>query len=430
MLGPVEVSLDDGRTISPFAVPPWSDDAVEEWEATQPPLIKRLRGEWICLPFGRPGKPLTDIDASWLKGLDANLTRSTPAGLGRVQRTLAVGYPPVARASAGFRRPRSSQSPGLSVAYRSPMATRRSRLTRASSLGPVANCHGVSIQSCDCRSSRVRSNSVWRQKITALTYPGVFEEGFSRIAPGRVCDGIDAVPMMDGTTRSFSSLPLPFDAEEVLLVSGHNGVARLTNRAERYRVTLEWDPKVFPGLILWISNRGRHYAPWNGRFVGLGVEPICAPFDLGYATLSIHNHRCVPWVSRQLRDLRQSAPSKPNTGSASKACEAGLRLHGDKRSRLRYEYGEKSFDLLRYSGPNCKQMSVRFCRVGADTGRTAFRRSATFPRRRVAVNRNRKISSDHTSGAAYFGSITRNAGQCASRPAPECRDSGRSADAT
>ena len=119
--------------------------------------------------------------------------------------------------------------------------------------------------------------------VTAFTYPGFFEAGVSRVAHGRACAGIDAVPMLDGSTRSFASLPLPFDTEELLLVAGHEGVARLTNRAEGYRVVMEWDPAVFPGVLLWVSNRGRRYAPWNGRHLGLGVEPVCAPFDLGYA---------------------------------------------------------------------------------------------------------------------------------------------------
>ena len=121
------------------------------------------------------------------------------------------------------------------------------------------------------------------EKVRVLTYPGVFEAGVSRVAHAQVCDGLDAVPMIDGPPRSFSSLPLPFEAEELLLVAGHGGVARLTNHAERYRVVMEWDPDVFPGVLLWVSNRGRGFAPWNGRFLGLGVEPVSAPFDLGYA---------------------------------------------------------------------------------------------------------------------------------------------------
>ncbi len=46
-----------------------------------------------------------------------------------------------------------------------------------------------------------------------------------------------------------------------------------------YRLT--WDADILPSLQLWISNRGRKGAPWSGRNMCLGVEPLCAVFDLG-----------------------------------------------------------------------------------------------------------------------------------------------------
>ena len=35
------------------------------------------------------------------------------------------------------------------------------------------------------------------------------------------------------------------------------------------------DPSVLPTTLLWISNRGRHGAPWNGRNCCLGLEEVC-----------------------------------------------------------------------------------------------------------------------------------------------------------
>ena len=43
-------------------------------------------------------------------------------------------------------------------------------------------------------------------------------------------------------------------------------------------------PDEFPVTMLWLSNGGRHYRPWDGRHVGvLGVEEACA--------FSVHGHR-------------------------------------------------------------------------------------------------------------------------------------------
>ena len=50
---------------------------------------------------------------------------------------------------------------------------------------------------------------------------------------------------------------------------------------EGYRVVVRWNAAHFPSLMLWMSNRGRQFAPWNGRHLALGIEPICGPFDFG-----------------------------------------------------------------------------------------------------------------------------------------------------
>jgi hypothetical protein len=44
------------------------------------------------------------------------------------------------------------------------------------------------------------------------------------------------------------------------------------------------DPRVLRETVLWFSNGGRHYPPWNGRHVNvLGVEDVTAFFHLGLA---------------------------------------------------------------------------------------------------------------------------------------------------
>jgi len=35
---------------------------------------------------------------------------------------------------------------------------------------------------------------------------------------------------------------------------------------------------MLPATVMWISNRGRHSSPWNGRNRCLGLEDVCAYF--------------------------------------------------------------------------------------------------------------------------------------------------------
>ena len=43
------------------------------------------------------------------------------------------------------------------------------------------------------------------------------------------------------------------------------------------------DASMLPGTVLWISNRGRHGSPWNGRNRCLGLEETCSFFAEGLA---------------------------------------------------------------------------------------------------------------------------------------------------
>lgn len=43
------------------------------------------------------------------------------------------------------------------------------------------------------------------------------------------------------------------------------------------------DPSVLPTTAMWISNRGRHGPPWNGRNRCIGLEDVCAYFAEGLA---------------------------------------------------------------------------------------------------------------------------------------------------
>jgi hypothetical protein len=84
-----------------------------------------------------------------------------------------------------------------------------------------------------------------------------------------------------GGTADLRRLPLAHATEELLQLTDAGGRATLTWPREGFRAHLTRDASHFPDLILWISNRGRTAFPWNGRHQALGLEPVCAAFDLG-----------------------------------------------------------------------------------------------------------------------------------------------------
>ena len=60
MLGPATFLLRYGRQAQPLQVAPWT---FEPEASSLPPILRRLRGEWPCVPFG--GDAVRDLPPGW-----------------------------------------------------------------------------------------------------------------------------------------------------------------------------------------------------------------------------------------------------------------------------------------------------------------------------------------------------------------------------
>lgn len=283
MLAPLTFLLPDGRQVSPMHVAPWAGAAGTE---ELPGLLQRLRGEWPCVPFGY-SVPGDAFPAEWaslmgpaaadeeVHGHSSNHVWTWEAAEGNGLR-LAIGYP------AG-----------------NPVE----RLVRT--ITPDPNAAAVDIELTvsvreDCRlpiglhpTFRLPTTQGARIEpahfVEGRTYPGSVEPGREAFAQDRGFTSLAAVPTRDGGHLDASLVPLAADTEELLQLNMIDGEVALANHAEGYRVRLSWQKEHFPSLLLWYSNRGRKAAPWSGRHVALGMEPICSPFGLGPATALADN---------------------------------------------------------------------------------------------------------------------------------------------
>ena len=278
MVGPAWFDI-GSRIVQPFAVAPWANDAPERL-ATLPPLLRRLRGEWPCVPFGMP-VPRRDLPADWMAGLhDGAIPDDQPHGT-------AAGSPwSLLQADPATLRL------GIDLPPPHPIA----RLERVVSADPKHAALHMSLSVIPREDTALpiglhptfalppeagAAQLVFPPSARAWTFPTQTEPGISRVLPDQRNVVLDAVRLSDGGSVDVTRLPLPFATEELLLVTGAAGTVDLVNHSTGTRVSLRWDPIVFPCCLLWLSNRGRTAYPWNGRFLAVGVEPVCAPFDLG-----------------------------------------------------------------------------------------------------------------------------------------------------
>lgn len=125
------------------------------------------------------------------------------------------------------------------------------------------------------------------------------EPNVSRLVTGAYFDSLSAVPLkeqyhnLDGnsTVMDGTHLPKPYDTEEIIQMLHPNGEAILKYKNKGLKVTLSWDKELIPTCLLWISNYGRKFAPWNGENCCLGIEPIAGAWDL--AQQSVNNDNAI-----------------------------------------------------------------------------------------------------------------------------------------
>ncbi|WIY53842.1 hypothetical protein O9Z70_04690 [Devosia sp. YIM 151766] len=278
MLGPVEFHLDD-RWVQPFAVAPWSDDPAERL-ADLPPLLRRLRGEWPCVPFGGAASP-AGLPEDWSPGSQPDWHRHdhgyasnhdwSVEAMSDDAVTLAIRYPhdhPIERLERRIAFHPSELRIELTLTV----------LARQDVEMPIG-LHPVFRLPAEAGAARLELGPGAR----LWSFPLDVEPGRSAAAPDQRDVAVEQLLGRDGAPLDIRALPLAGNSEDLLLATGTDGRVTLRNKEDRYAVTLSWMAADLPSCGLWLSNRGRAFYPWNGRFTAIGIEPVAAPFDLGPA---------------------------------------------------------------------------------------------------------------------------------------------------
>jgi hypothetical protein len=287
MLAPVRFDLEDGRSISPLHVAPWENEDMGD----QPGILRRLRGDWLCIPFGSP--PAGSLPAPWSikaarTGIRTLPEELHPHGYG-ANHHWEISAPSEDRVSGTIRYPIDHPIEALErdvqgVAGRPEILCSLTITPRRDSDLPIG-LHPV------FRLPETEGGATLDvgPHGTAWSHPLDEHPPVSLVQPNRHFESLDGLRSRHDRHLSLTHLPAEGQSETLLLVTDVCGRVVLTSHAERYRVTLQWDPQIFPSLMLWISNRGRTHRPWNGRHLALGIEPVRAAFDLGVGVSSRPN---------------------------------------------------------------------------------------------------------------------------------------------
>lgn len=261
-MAPVEFTL-GGRTASPFALAPWTRDEVD---ASLPELLKVLRGDFFCFPFGpqEEGPPHGD---------PANATWKIVAGGDSM---LHLGMD--ADDTGGWIEKIVSLRDGETATY---IENRVSGVEGRLSYGnhPILDFSGLREGEGRVTVSPFRWASV---------YPGVFSDPENReygiLKQGAEFTDLRAVPLATGGTTDLTRYPARQGYEDLVMMASEPATAEQpfawsAALMDGYVWFSLKNPADFPSTIFWISNGGRHGEPWNGRHLGrLGLEEVCSHY--------------------------------------------------------------------------------------------------------------------------------------------------------
>jgi len=276
-LGPVRFCIGKDRWVEPFAVAPW----VKEKQAPElPQLLRVMRGDFFCMPFGGNEKPYRGevypphgetANAPWTfeSGTPQRLELSmeTTIRKGRVQKIVEL-------------------VPGHSAIYQQHVIS--------GIKGPMSFGHHPCL--------KIPVGATGRLSLSRFTYgqvfPGTFENpvtgGYSILKQGAKFRTLQRVPRSDGQFADLSAYPAREGYEDLVLMAADPALpfawTAIVVPEEGYVWFSLKNPRGLRSTVFWMSNGGRHYAPWSSRHRRvIGLEEVTSNFHFGLAESAASN---------------------------------------------------------------------------------------------------------------------------------------------
>lgn len=274
-LAPIRFRL-GRRIVEPFSIAPW---AMEKLEGNTPSLLRALRGDFFCAPFGGNETPYRgekhpphgeSANARWrFNSLQEDSLRTT---LHLSLRT---------KTRRGKIRKSIQLRKGDTAIY---CQHEISGMSGLMNVGHHAMLKFPNVPG----SGHISTSSIRYAQVLPTPFESPEQRGYSSLLPGAVFRRLDRVPSVFGGSVDVSRYPARRGYEDLLMIV-HETRRNLAWTAVAFPDQgYVWfslkDPSILRNTVFWISNGGRHYAPWNGRHVNvMGVEDVTSYFHYGLA---------------------------------------------------------------------------------------------------------------------------------------------------
>ena len=276
-MAPVTFDVDTDRAIQPYYISPWQNEDLTEFAD---PILAPLRGDFFCMPFGGNAEEV-DGEKHSAHGEAASakwqlVDESTDAGI----TALTLQLPTTVRKGAITKK--ILLRDGQNAVYTS------HTLEGYSGRMPIGHHCTLAVPEEENSMSVAVSDFE-----LGMTPPEIFSNPvnaeYQSLAIGSRFNDLTKVPVIwkDAVPADCTRFPQrPGFTDLLQLLKKPSGSPAWTVAVCPSRGYLWFSLKnaaILPGTVFWISNKGRHGAPWNGRNRCLGLEETCSHFADGLA---------------------------------------------------------------------------------------------------------------------------------------------------
>lgn len=296
---PVTFRLKD-KKIRPYSVAPW---ATEKEAEKLDPILRVLRGDFFCMPFGGNSVPVQGRKFP-THGETAN-EHWTLQPSPRVGNRVGLHVTLETRVRPGHVDRYLFLKKGETVIY--------SQTVLSGMSGTMSFGHHAMLKFPEPEGSGLLATSPFiRGQVNPTLFESPAGKGYSSLKTGAEFTDLAKVPMANGELADLSRYPARRGFEDlVMLAADPNqplGWTAVTFPKERYVWFALKDPQILRQTVFWHSNAGRHYFPWNGRHAGvLGLEEVTSYFAYGLA----ESVRPNPWSKDGIATSAKLHPRKP-----------------------------------------------------------------------------------------------------------------------
>lgn len=274
-MAPVTFCTDTGSPVQPYYISPWQN---EDLQGLPDPVLIPLRGDFFCMPFGANSEVLNGEKHSGHGEVSSSRWSFVRERHDRGVATLTL------QLETKVRKGRVTKNihlvDGQNVVYVS------HTLEGYSGAMPIGHHCTLAVPEEE-GSLRI---AVSRFEM-GMTCPVVFSNPANReyqsLAVHKTFTDLASVPVLsrDSEPADCSSFPQRTGFTDLIQLfkkpSAEPAWTAATCREKGYLWFSLKDASLMPGTVFWISNKGRHGFPWNGRNRCLGLEETCSYFAEG-----------------------------------------------------------------------------------------------------------------------------------------------------